>query len=219
VVARSIPAVFDAGSGPALTRAAPSRAPAAGGESDRALGQLELVQLGAGTSDVSPAGGGVRRSPRRSRRGLHPGGPRYCEPHREVDGSGWSTLGADGQLSPGIGRVGDSGGPKLYAGGPSQRQRNLAIAPRAGTGASWLPRRGTGLASALSPSSTSSGPLIHAGGDFGCGRRAASRIATRDSAAWEGQAGRTRQRRRALAVFDDGSGPALCASREHERAS
>ena len=111
----------------------------------------------------------------------------------------------------------DGSGPALYAGGGFTTAGGVAANRIAKwDGASWSAlgqRDATASSCALAVFDDGSGPALYAGGDFTtAGGVAANHIAKWDGASWSalgsGMNGSTSY---ALAVFDDGSGPALYA--------
>ena len=139
------------------------------------------------------------------------------------NGTDWSRLGSGvGNFSVSDLTVFDDGsGPALYAGGRftqagGQTVNNIAR----WNGSAWSPliapngtRGVNGDVYALKVFDDGSGPALYAGGEFyTAGGQAASLIARWDGASWSPLgSGIHSSSVRALAVFDDGSGPALYA--------
>ena len=135
------------------------------------------------------------------------------------DGSDWSALGSglDGAVGA-LAFFDDGGGPALHAGG-SFASAGGAPASRIArwNGSSWS-ALGSGLngpVHALAVFDDGSGSALYAGGAFtSAGGVAANRIAKWDGSSWSalgsGLNGGLNPEVLALAVFDDGSGPALC---------
>ena len=111
----------------------------------------------------------------------------------------------------------DGSGPALYAGGDFTTAGGVAanrIAKWDGSSWSALGQRDERLrVHALAVFDDGSGPALYAGGDFTtAGGVAANRIAKWDGTSWSALGQRDWTARVcALAVFDDGSGPALYA--------
>jgi hypothetical protein len=141
------------------------------------------------------------------------------------NGSHWSAVGT-GLSSPGLALAvhDDGAGPKLYAGGSFTVAGGVSANRIAKwDGSSWS-RLGSGMSgtaahvSALRVHDDGSGPALYAGGGFvSAGGVAASNVARWDGTAWtalgSGLAGSVDDVW-ALAVYDDGSGPALYAGGE-----
>ncbi|MFM1889498.1 MAG: hypothetical protein RLZZ565_255 [Planctomycetota bacterium] len=138
------------------------------------------------------------------------------------DGSAWSPLesgfvGSFVQVN--ALRVFDDGaGPALYAGGSfSTAGGEAAPSIAKWDGSVWSAIGGTdGIVNALAVFDDGTGPALYAGGFFfNAGGAPASRIAKWDGSTWsplgEGVGGAGSATVNALAVFDDGSGPALYA--------
>ena len=145
------------------------------------------------------------------------------------DGSTWSPLGAGlNVLVLTLAVFDDGGGPALYAGGEFDLAGgNPAKSVAKWDGSSWS-ALGSGMGGrvdALTVFDDGTGPALYAGGTFAtAGGAAASRIARWDGSSWSplgsgmsagfspfGYVG-------ALAVFDDGSGPALFAGGDFDAA-
>lgn len=136
------------------------------------------------------------------------------------DGTAWSALGSSvGGSSVNAFTVFDDGsGPALYAGGSfSTAGGEAAPSIAKWDGSMWSAIGGTdGLVNALAVFDDGTGPALYAGGFFfSAGGAPASRIARWDGSTWsalgEGVGGAGSATVNALAVFDDGSGPALYA--------
>ena len=144
------------------------------------------------------------------------------------DGTAWSALG--GPAGTGMDGIvdaltvfDDGSGPALFAGGGFSRAGGVWVSCVAKwTGSAWSPLAGpsdTGVDSAvraLVVFDDGSGPALYAGGHFtSAGGLPAGRIARWNGSAWSGLSGTPSQgfndAVRALAVFDDGPGPALYA--------
>ena len=137
------------------------------------------------------------------------------------DGSSWSAVGSGLTLLPGGVRAlavfDDGGGPKLYAGG-AQVAAGGGVA--AWDGSAWAPLGSgvNGWVSALAVYDDGSGPALYAGGFFTtAGGVPANRIAKWDGSSWSALGSGMADNFpftpevRALAVYDDGSGPTLYA--------
>ena len=135
------------------------------------------------------------------------------------DGSSWSPLGAgvSGNSNPLVVAMtvfDDGSGAALYAGGRFTTAGGVQANRIAKwDGASWSPLS-TGLSGtnyALTVFDDGSGPALYAGGDFStAGGIQANGIARWDGTSWSPLgAGVSGGSVRAMAVFDDGSGPAL----------
>jgi hypothetical protein len=140
------------------------------------------------------------------------------------NGSSWAALGggvSDTVLALAV--FDDGSGPALWAGGElTSAGGNAASHVAKWDGASWSPP-GTGVSgtsddrvSALSVFDDGSGPALYAGGRFTlAGGVAVSHIARWDGASWSplggGVSGASSPEVRALAVFNDRTGPALHA--------
>ncbi len=138
------------------------------------------------------------------------------------DGSAWSSIGAVGGTVRALQVFDDGSGPGLYAAGQISSAGGVAVAGLArwdGLGWSGL---GAGVdghlfhqVGALAVHDDGSGPALYAGGSFTeAGGSSANRMARWDGAAWAALGsgiGATDwwEGVDALAVFDDGSGPAL----------
>jgi hypothetical protein len=142
------------------------------------------------------------------------------------DGSAWSPL--DSGVSGGGALTGvtalivfdDGSGPALYAGGTFTQAGGIParnIARWDGTSWSALGSGVNGFVAALTVFDDGSGPAIYAGGGFtSAGDLEADRVARWDGSAWsvligpDGVgSGNTFSQCSALAVYDDGDGPAL----------
>ena len=136
------------------------------------------------------------------------------------DGSSWTRLGSGTTSSIETLAVFDYGsGPSLYAGGDFTTAGGVAASCLAKWNGSAWSALGSGLGGAnaivrsLAVFDDGSGPALHVGGTFdSAGGVAASNIASWNGASWSvtgnGVDGGTVE---SLAVFDDGSGPALYA--------
>jgi hypothetical protein len=138
------------------------------------------------------------------------------------DGSDWTALGSGvGDDVHALAVFDDGGGDALYAGGDFTTAGGVAANRIAKwDGASWS-ALGSGMSGTTFPSvlalavfDDGTGPALHAGGSFtSAGGVAASRIAKWDGSSWEslgsGLGSPFTPMVRALAVFDDGEGPAL----------
>jgi hypothetical protein len=141
------------------------------------------------------------------------------------DGSGWSEVGSGvnyGVLALAV--FDDGGGPALYAGGSF----TTAGGGRARYIAKWNGSRWSGLGSGMNSSvfclevfDDGGGPALYAGGNFliAGGVQSVNHIAKWDGARWSRLAGGVGSLVRALAVYDDGGGPALYAGGEFRTAS
>jgi hypothetical protein len=144
------------------------------------------------------------------------------------DGSAWSALGSGVASSLGamtwvsaLAVFDDGNGPRLYVGGRFDLAGGVAASRIARwDGASWSPLgSGTDMpVDALAVFDDGSGPGLYAGGRFDlAGGISASRIARWDGSAWSalgsgiGRSTGSAFLVDALAVFDDGTGPALVA--------
>jgi len=139
------------------------------------------------------------------------------------DGTDWSTLGSGMNSNVRVLAALDVGsGPALYAGGAFSAAFSMSVGLALNhvarwTGASWAPLGSgmNGTVRALAAFDDGDGPALYAGGSFTSqGDTAARRIAKWDGTSWSalgsGMSG-AHQDVYALAVFDDGSGPALFA--------
>lgn len=142
------------------------------------------------------------------------------------NGTSWSALGSglDGKVSYitsayALCVYDDGSGPALYVGGDFDSAGGVAAnAIARWNGASWS-ALGRGMHDpirALTVFDDGSGPALYAGGYFTtAGSVAANRIAKWNGSSWSvlgrGLSGVDFPRVEALTVFDDGSGPALCA--------
>ncbi len=129
------------------------------------------------------------------------------------DGVAWSSLssGFNGTVRA-LTVFDDGAGPALYAAG------DFAERVARWNGSTWTVLGtglvgGTELMSALVvfDDGTGAGPQLYAGGSFQIGTTSQRYIAKWDGAAWSGLGSGTGSPVRALAVFDDGGGPALYA--------
>jgi trimeric autotransporter adhesin len=143
----------------------------------------------------------------------------------EWDGASWSPLGSglDGEVHA-IAGFDDGSGPALFAGGSFSAAGSVAAKRIVKwDGASWSPL-GTGMAGgfaggavdALLAFDDGTGSALHAGGNFvTAGGVVVNHIARWDGSSWSplgsGMTASGIARVQALAVFDDGSGPALYA--------
>jgi hypothetical protein len=137
------------------------------------------------------------------------------------NGVSWSALGTgiDTVYDNVLASFDDGGGPALYVGGLFNMAGGvpaLDIAKWNGSAWSALGSGLNGAVNALAVFDDGSVPALYAGGDFTtAGSVSASRIAKWDGSAWSqlgsGMAGGSFTTVYALAVFDDGSGPALYA--------
>jgi len=134
------------------------------------------------------------------------------------EGSDWAPLGEgpDGAVHA-LATFDDGRGTALYAGGDFERIGGARAARVARwNGSSWSPLAGgvNGSVRALAEFDGGSGPALVAGGEFViAGGVAASSIAAWNGSSWSplGSGEELNGGVRALAVFDDGSGPALFA--------
>jgi len=142
------------------------------------------------------------------------------------DGLAWSTLviGVSGGPAPRVNSLivfDDGDGPALYAGGSFTTAGGVSAANVARwNGTSWS-ALGTGTDKAVLSLATfddGNGPALYAGGEFTTASGVAmSRIARWDGASWSAlgsglsEGGALGTAVKALAVFDDGGGPALYA--------
>jgi hypothetical protein len=133
------------------------------------------------------------------------------------DGSSWSPLGSgmSGGSVFALAAYDDGGGPDLYAGGGFTSAGGVAASSIARWNGSAWSALGSGMSGgpvfALAVFDDGGGPTLYAGGGFfAAGGVAASNIARWNGSAWSalgsGVGGGSVN---ALAVFDDGSGPAL----------
>ena len=154
----------------------------------------------------------------------------FVEPERPIlrwNGSGWSVVGTlEGGSCLAMTVFDDGGGPALYAaGGFDSVDGVTANGIARWDGASWT-ALGSGLdgsVEALAVWDDGSGPALFVGGSFEtAGGVAASCIAKWDGASWSplgsGMASLSGPVVNALAVFDDGGGPALFAGGAFNRA-
>jgi hypothetical protein len=138
------------------------------------------------------------------------------------NGTSWSALGSgtDGEVAA-LGVFDDGSGPALYAGGEFSSAGGvgaLSVAKWNGTNWSALGQQGSGVNGAVlgfAVFNDGTGPALYAGGTFAAaGGVAAPHIAKWNGTLWSavGASGSgTDGSVDALAVFDDGSGPALYA--------
>jgi HYR domain-containing protein len=137
------------------------------------------------------------------------------------DGLGWTSLGFGNEGVRALAVHDDGGGPALYAGGIFKHAGSVAasrIAKRNGPAWSALGGRATAMScevGALAAYDDGSGPALHAAIDFRSGD-AARRIVRWDGSSWAPLGGGVGgvplvPEVHALAVHDDGSGPALYA--------
>lgn len=139
------------------------------------------------------------------------------------NGSAWEVLSPGGGMN---GRVDtlealDSGsGPRLYAGGGFTSAGGVAASGIAGwDGSSWAPLgTGHGVGTAFAVFDDGGGPALHAAGSFGPANPMVVGVARWSGASWSVLGGgigpgpgSPPPEVRALAVHDDGSGPALIA--------
>jgi hypothetical protein len=137
------------------------------------------------------------------------------------NGSAWSSVGSGitGTNVQVFTTFDDGSGPALYAGGTFTNAGGVAagnIAKWNGTAWSALGSGASGTVDALAVFDDGSGPRLYASGSFtSAGGSPASRIARWDGLSWApvggGLGGATLATFSSLAVFDDGSGPALFA--------
>ena len=135
------------------------------------------------------------------------------------NGSEWSTVGGgvDGYVFA-LAFFDDGNGPMLYAGGGFTSAGGVEASNIARwDGVSWS-ALGTGIvgdyvwALQVFDDGTGNGPALFVGGEFGqAGGRSAGNVARWDGTAWTPIASLGDDEVRDLAVFDDGSGPALYA--------
>ena len=144
------------------------------------------------------------------------------EVHGQADGCqpSWlptfAPLGVDGTVNA-LTTFDDGSGPALYAGGSFTTAGGVAansIAKWNGTAWSALGSGVNGAVSALTVFDDGTGPALYAGGNFGtAGGVAARRVAKWNGLTWSalavGVSGGASPAVNSLAVFDDGSGPAL----------
>ncbi|HEX6885160.1 MAG TPA: HYR domain-containing protein [Planctomycetota bacterium] len=135
------------------------------------------------------------------------------------DGSSWRALGSGMNLNvDALAAYDDGGGPALYAGGVFTTAGGVAAGRIARwNGSSWS-ALGSGMnraVSALAAYDDGNGPALYAGGGFTtAGGMAANYIARWDGSRWSALGSGIDESERnevvsALAVYDDGSGPAL----------
>jgi trimeric autotransporter adhesin len=149
------------------------------------------------------------------------------------DGNAWAALTSDRpSIIYALAVFDDGGGPALYAGGQGfwmETPEGLAIGVGRWDGAVWSPVGSNppcgGHVYAFAVYDDGTGPALYAGGDFEhlCGGEAAHRIAKWDGTTWSdvgagvdlysGPAAVY-----ALAVYDDGTGPALYAGGQFSEA-
>jgi len=147
------------------------------------------------------------------------------------DGSNWSALGADGLNGEidSLASFDDGSGPALYAGGSFTSAGGVAVNNIAKWNGSRWSALGSGIASNSFPGSVppyvmaltvfddGSGPALYAGGSFlSAGGAPVNNIAKWNGSSWSSVGNGLNALFypsfvRALAVFDDGTGPALYA--------
>jgi hypothetical protein len=207
-------AVFDDGAGPALV---------AGGRFDTAGGiAADNIAAWDGAS-WSPLGSGTSANVQAlavfddgTGPALYAGGSFSSgEGTSRWDGSSWSSVGTDSPWPAALAAFDDGGGPDLYAvGGFTSAGGVTAMRIARWDGASWSPL-GTGLPSevtALAVYDDGTGPALIAGTRIWVGSDAVNTVAKWDGSSWSplgNDAWFDPASVSSLAVFDDGSGPAL----------